>query len=71
MDDQYNLLTMRAAAKMLGLSHHTVSAWVDMGLLPTVPMPGSDRKRIRRQTLIDFIDRLEKKEREVPAKLGS
>lgn len=55
------LLTYIDAGKIAGVSHSTISKWVDGGDGPlgSVPMPGSTRRRVRKQTLLDFLDALE------------
>lgn len=54
-----DLLTFTEAGEVVAVSRTTIGAWVDGGYLPAVPMPGSRRRRIRRSTLLAFIDQLE------------
>ena len=56
------LLTYVDAGKVAGVSHSTISKWAKQGHLPTVPMPGSSRRRVRKQTLLSFLDTLETSE---------
>ena len=60
--DDNPLLTYTAAGDMIGVSHSTISKWVASGRLRSVQMPDSKRRRVRRKTLLDFVDSLEETE---------
>ena len=53
------LLTFTDAGLVVGVSHSTISKWVAAGYLASVQMPGSTRRRVRKQTLLNFIAKLE------------
>ena len=58
-EDQNIVLTYTDAAKVAGVSHTTIGKWVrDHGLRPA-RMPGSTRQRIRKSTLLEYLDSLE------------
>jgi excisionase family DNA binding protein len=54
------LLTYKEAAAILGLSHTTISKWVKIGAIKMVAMPGSSRGRIRRSTLFETLQQMER-----------
>jgi excisionase family DNA binding protein len=49
-------LTASAAARLLGLSHTTVSKWVRGGLVESVKVVGYVHRRIPRSTVEAFLD---------------
>jgi excisionase family DNA binding protein len=57
-------LTFTDAGKIAGVSRSTIARWVLLGELPCVSMPASGRRRIRKQTLLDFLDSLESQPQE-------
>ena len=63
--DPRNLLTFKAAADILGVSHTTLGDWVRSGLIETVKMPNSTRRRIPRDRLDEFWDRLNSQDQQV------
>ena len=66
MENENQLLTFKAAGKIAGVSEHTIKRWTDFGDLKVWPDPTTNRKRIRRKTLIEFIE-----SREVSVKMRS
>lgn len=50
------LLTCQEAAVIAGVSRHVVAEWIDRHGLPTVRMPGLNRRRIRRAALLQFME---------------
>lgn len=58
MTEEKQLLTNREAAALLNVSHTTYYQWVKDGLITRVRLPGSSRTRVRRKTLMEFLDAL-------------
>lgn len=59
MKETKELLTNAEAAELLGVSKTKLHEYVKAGLIKRVSMPTSTRKRIKRVTLLQFIDSLE------------
>lgn len=44
MQQEHGLLTVTAAAKLLGVSPNTLRAWADRGSVPVVRLPSGHRR---------------------------
>lgn len=52
------LLTFTDAGEIAGVGRMTIAKWVDTGVLKSVPMPQSTRRRVQRGVLMAFLDSL-------------
>lgn len=57
-DDSLHLLPPSEIARQLGLSRTTIQSWMADGVLPSVQMPGSRRRRVFRADVDALIERL-------------
>ncbi|WP_146601405.1 excisionase family DNA-binding protein [Novipirellula aureliae] len=58
-DDSHQLLTYSDAGRIAGVSKTTIGKWVKIGVLRSVPMPGSKRRRIKRAVMMRFLHSLD------------